>query len=183
GWSPALERAHHHELSVSRRIGDTNIQAAVYTDRIGNTALTGVGDALGELGDVLPDVYAQTFTYNGNRLNTNGVRVVVERKLASGLRGTFDYAYGGVLDIAPNTSWESIQPALHAERRHAVSAKLSGTIPLTKTRWITAYKWTSGTALTPVDLFNASAGQASPYWSVFVRQPIPGSSFTSGHME
>jgi len=36
--------------------------------------------------------------------------------------------------------------------------------------------------LTPVDLFNTSAGQSGPYLNVFIRQPIP-ASFLAGHME
>src|SRR6195256_5765813 len=43
-FSPALERAHHHELSLSRRVGKTNLQVAVYSDRVLDPALTGVGD-------------------------------------------------------------------------------------------------------------------------------------------
>jgi hypothetical protein len=31
----------------------------------------------------------------------------------------------------------------------------------------------NGTSLTPVDMFNASAGQSDPYLNIFIRQPIP----------
>jgi hypothetical protein len=37
--------------------------------------------------------------------------------------------------------------------------------------------------LTPVDLFNASPGQADPYFNVFVRQPIPHVGFLNVKME
>ena len=183
GWQPSLERAHHHELSLSRRIGNTNLQFAVFADRVGNVALNGTGDITAELGDALPDVYSNTFSYNGSDLDTNGLRFVVERRLLPSLTATLDYAYGGVLDVAPNTDWDSLRPAIHTERRHAVAGKVTGTIPLTKTRWISSYRWTSGDALTPVDMFNASPGQAEPYWSLFIRQPIPGTNFMPGHME
>jgi hypothetical protein len=36
--------------------------------------------------------------------------------------------------------------------------------------------------LTPVDLFNSSAGQSDPYLNLFIRQPIP-ANFLAGHME
>ena len=45
-----------------------------------------------------------------------------------------------------------------------------------------SYRCTGGRALTPVDLFDTSAGQADPYFSLFIRQPIP-STFLAGHME
>jgi hypothetical protein len=60
---------------------------------------------------------------------------------------------------------------------------MSGTLPRFKTRWIASYRWINGPALTPVDMFNASAGQADPYLNVFFRQPIPGTRFLNNHVD
>ncbi len=65
-------------------------------------------------------------------------------------------------------------------RRRRSSA---ATLPGAKTRWITSYRWISGQALTPVDMFNDSAGQSDPYLNIYVRQPIPGTGFLPGHMD
>ncbi|MGB7586019.1 MAG: hypothetical protein WBM11_14340, partial [Terriglobales bacterium] len=46
-----------------------------------------------------------------------------------------------------------------------------------------SYRWISQPALTPVDMFNASAGRADPYLNLFFRQPIPGTSFLPGRIE
>lgn len=183
GDNPVLERAHHQEVAVSHRMGATRVQAAFYYDRIGNTMLTGVGDASSELGNVLPDVYSETFSFAGNDLRTNGVRLVVQRDLPVGMTGTLDYAYGGALDVAPNTSWQALGNSLRAVRRHAVTAKVSGTAPKLKTHWIGSYRWISGGAVTPVDMFDASPGQAGAYWNFFIRQPLPGTVFMASHME
>jgi carboxypeptidase family protein len=180
----ALERAHHHEVSISQRVGNNNFQLAAFSDRVSNTAITGIGDVTAESGEVLPDVYSGSFTYRGTELNTTGLRLVAQRKLTSEITATLDYAFGGVLDVAgPSTDWASLRDSLRVERRHAVTGKVSGTVPHTKTRWIASYKWTSGQAITPVDMFNASAGQADPFFSLFIRQPLPGMSFLPGHME
>ena len=40
-----------------------------------------------------------------------------------------------------------------------------------------------GRSLTPVDWFNASPGQADPYFNFFIRQPSPGTGFIPGHIE
>ncbi len=182
-FAPAVERAHHQEVSVSQRIGKNNLQAAFYSDRVLDPVLTGVGELTAESGDVLPDIYSGTFSYQGNDLETRGMRLVLQRKLFSDLTATLDYAYGGVLDLArPDIELQDAREWIRTERRHAVAAKFSGTIPHAKTRWIASYRWTSGSALTPVDLFNSSAGQADPYLNVFLRQPIP-AGFLSGHME
>jgi hypothetical protein len=182
-FQPAVERAHHQEVSVSQRIGKNSMQAAFYSDRVVDPVLTGVGELNAESGDVLPDIYSGTFSYQGTDLETSGMRLVLQRKILADLTATLDYAYGGALDLShPDVQLQDAREWIRTQRRHAVAAKFSGTIPHAKTRWIASYRWTSGPALTPVDLFNSSAGQADPYLNVLLRQPIP-VSFLSGHME
>ncbi len=111
------------------------------------------------------------------------MRLVLQRKLLSDLTATLDYAYGGVLDLTrPDVELQDAREWMRTQRRHAVAAKFSGSIPHAKTHWIASYRWTSGQALTPVDVFNTSAGQSDPYLNLFLRQPIP-AGFLSGHME
>ena len=183
-FSSTVERAHHHELSLSHRMGDTNLQVAMYSDRVSDPALTGVGDASVEGGDVLPDIYSETFTYRGKALDARGMRVVLQRKVASDLTATLDYGYGGVLDLSrTDIALQDARRDTYVRNRHTAAAKFSGTLPGVHTRWITSYRWISGQALTPVDMFNQSAGQSDPYLNVFLRQPIPGTGFLPGHMD
>ncbi|MFZ0796725.1 MAG: carboxypeptidase-like regulatory domain-containing protein [Terriglobales bacterium] len=188
GFAPAVERAHHQEVSVSQRIGKNNMQVAFYSDSIVDPVLTGVGEMtpgemMAESGDVLPDVYSGTFSYQGNDFATRGMRVVLQRKLFSDLTATLDYAYGGVLDLSrPDVQLQDAREWIRAERRQAVATKFSGTVPKVKMRWIASYRFAGDRTLTPVDLFNASAGQADPYLNLCIRQPIP-ASFLAGHME
>lgn len=182
-YAPAVERAQHQEVSLSQRHGKTNMQVAFFSDNVTNPVLTGVGGLSAESGNVLPDIYSGTFNYQGNDLSTQGMRVVLQRKLLSDLTATLDYAYGGVLDLSrPDIQLQDARNYIHTERRQAVATKLSGSVPKTHTHWVASYRYTGGQALTPVDLFNTSAGQADPYLNLFVRQPIP-SSFIGGHME
>jgi hypothetical protein len=111
------------------------------------------------------------------------MRAVLQRKVYSDLTATLDYSYGGALDLSrADVQLQEAREWIHAERRQAVAAKLSGTMPKTKTRWIASYRYMGGHALTPVDEFNVSAGQSDPYLNFFFRQPIP-ASFLAGHME
>ena len=178
-----LERARHQEISLSRRQGKTNWQVAVYTDHIVNTALTGAGAVSSASGEFLPDVYSNTFTFNGGNLDARGLRVMAERKLGSHLTGTLGYAYGGVLELeGSNLNWDHLRSSLRNQYAHALSAKMMGRVPRAGTRWIASYKWTPRHALTPVDAFDASPGQSDPYLCFFIRQPLPKSS-SLGHME
>ena len=181
GFAPKMESAHHHEVSLSRRVGKTNLQLAGFSDRVVDPALLGTGEVTAAGGFLLPDVSSGTFTYAGKTLDTNGLRFVLQRKFANDLTATLDYAFGGVLDLSKaGMSLQQAQQSLTTERRHALAAKLSGTTPHTHTRWIASYRWVNGPALTPVDMFNASPGQSDPFLNIFIRQPIPS---LGGHME
>jgi len=183
-FSPAVEHAHHHELSLSRRVGKNNLQVAVYSDRVLDPALTGIGELSSDSGQALPDLYSGSFTYRGRNLDARGLRVVLQRKLASDLTATLDYEYGGVLDLGKeNLSLQDARQWTLSRNRYSVAGKMSGTLPRFKTRWIASYRWINGPALTPVDMFNASAGQADPYLNIFFRQPIPGTRFLNNHVD
>jgi hypothetical protein len=179
-----IERARHNELSVTHRHGKNTVEAAYYRDRIANPVITGVADQFWGTGDVLPDIYGGTFNYNGGELETSGVRMVYQRKLTDRISATFDYATGGVLTLPEGMiNLENASGLMRTERRHAIAGKVSGTVPGSNTRWITSYRWTSGDALTPVDLFNVSPGQTDPFLNVFIRQPIPSRHFIPAGME
>ena len=185
-YAPALERARHQEIAISRKRGDTKFQAAVFFDRISNLALTGSGDVSSIASDVIPDVSSDTFTFNGGNLQTRGVRLVAEHTFSRELTALLDYAYGGAVsapDWNSTGSWADLREALRVEDAHSVTAKLNGLIPESGTRWAASYKFSSSNAVTPVDLFNASPGHADPFFSVVIRQPIPGGSFIPGHIE
>jgi Carboxypeptidase regulatory-like domain len=183
-FAPALERAHHQEVSVSRRVGKTNLQFATFFDRISDPALTGVGAISSDEGDALPDIYSGTFTYQGHNLDTNGMRMVLQRKIASDLVATLDYEYGGVLELEkPGTALANVRANTAVQARQSVAGKISGSLPCAKTRWIASYRWTSGQPLTPVDMFNAGPGEADPYLNIFFRQPIPGTGFLPAHID
>jgi Carboxypeptidase regulatory-like domain len=183
-YSPTVEHAHHQEISLSRRVGKNNLQLAAYTDRVSDPALLGVGEFTTDNGAVLPDLYSGTFTYQGNDFHTEGLRLVAQRQFSAKLTGTLDYEYGGVLDLAgSNVSLENVSQSSVSRKRQSVAGKFTGTLPKSKTRWMASYRWVNGEALTPIDLFNASAGRADPYLNLFFRQPIPGTGFFPGHLE
>ena len=184
GARASIERAHHHEVSLSHRAGKNTLQLAVYSDRVADPALTGVGEVSTENGNVLPDLYSGTFSYQGRDMSTHGVRILAQRKLTPNITATMDYEYGGALDLENEAA--SLQDArdwMATRNRHSVSGKVSGTLSRYKTQWIASYRWTDGQALTPVDMFNASPGQSEPFFNFFLRQPIPGAGFLAGHMD
>jgi hypothetical protein len=183
-YSSTVENDHHHELSVSHRAGKNNLQAAAYYDRVSDPALTGVGEFSSDGGIVLPDIYSGTFTYRGKGYSTEGFRLVAERELLPGLTATFDYSFGGALELArPEASLQDVQQSARSAEHSSVTGKLKGVIPKSHTQWTASYRWADGSILSPVDMFNASAGRADPFLDILIRQPIPGMGFFPGHVE
>jgi hypothetical protein len=181
---PQVERAAHHEVSVSRRMGNTSVQLAAFYDHVQNAVLTGAGDPSSYSDDVLPDVYSGTFSYGyGPGVKSTGVRVVVERKINDDLTATVDYSTGQAIVADSAADWQALAQAMSTSRQHSVGTKIYGHIPSTGTRWIASYKWTSGNTLSAVDAFNASPGQTDPYLSFFIRQPLPGTSLLPAKMD
>jgi hypothetical protein len=181
---PDIEKAQHQEISVSRRFGKNNVQVAYYLDQIHNIVLTGAGDPSSYSDDVLPDIYSGTFSYTGGGLSTTGARVVVQHRFSDDLAATLDYSTGGVVTLRmPVSTWQSVSSSLTTDRQHSIGAKVSGLLPYSKTRLIASYKWNSGHVLSAVDEFNASPGQMDPYFSIFIRQPLPATSFIPVKME
>jgi hypothetical protein len=181
---PVVEHARHHEVSVSRRMGDTRVQLAAFLDRVHNLVLTGAGDPTSYSDDILPDVYSGTFSYGfAPGVSSAGARVVVQRKISEDLTATVDYSTGQAVSAADaNAAWQTLAQSFGVGRQHSVGAKLYGYIPSAGTRLIASYKWTSGNALSTVDAFNASPGQIDPYLSIFIRQPLP-CGFMPGKMD
>lgn len=181
---PLVENAQHQEVSVSRRMGKTNVQVAGFVDHVRNLVLTGAGDPSSYSDDVLADIYSGTFSYayNGD-LNTTGARIVIQRKVSEDLTATVDYSMGGAVTADSAATWQTLSQSMETSRQHSVGTKLAGYVPASGTRWIASYKWTSGNALSTVDAFNASPGQADAYLSIFVRQPLPCPGFIPAKMD
>jgi hypothetical protein len=180
-----VERDVHNEISISQRLGSNKLQLAVFSDTVHNAALTGTGASFtSDTNALIGDPYSGIFTYNGGNMHTEGVRAVYSHPFTHGIDATADYAYGGAL-TAPESLVQVSQTAtsLVTVKRHSAAAKFSGTTPGTKTKVIASYRWLSGSSLTPVDMFNASAGQTDPYLSFFIRQPLPAMHLLPNGME
>ncbi len=72
----------------------------MYSDRVADPALTGVGDASAEAAKCCPISTPRPSPTGARNWMLDGMRVVLQRKLASDLTATLDYGYGGVLDLS-----------------------------------------------------------------------------------
>lgn len=183
----AIQRGRHIEASFHRNFGKTTVaQAGVFRDQVSNLALNSSvqGDPLP---DFLPDVFSQQHAFNSGDHQTMGVRAAVQHQLSESLQTTLAYTYSGALAPERYTLLsqrpDELRNILRMQKRHALAAKLAANVPVTGTRVFAAYKWVLGTAVSPVDMYDESFGQADPNLSIVIRQPLPAFVVLPGRVE
>ena len=135
-----------------------------------------------ESGDVLPDLYSGTFSYQGNDFSTARPPRRSPAQALIDLTATLDYSYGGALDLSrPDVQLQDARDQYAPCAVRPSPPNSAETCPRPKRIWSrhTAIRLDQAYS---VDLFNTSPGQADPYLNLFIRQPIP-SSLAAGHME
>ena len=144
-FSPKIEHAHHHELSLSRRIGKNNLQVAAYADRVDDPALTGPATSRPPADSCCP-----TFLRAPSAMLAK-----TSIPMAFGWFCSINFRVISrrpwIMPTVACSIWRSpmclcseAQRSITTQRRHAVAAKLSGTTPRTHTRWIASYRWVNG---------------------------------------
>lgn len=181
-WRPQIERARHHEVALARRKGANIMEVAAFSDSIRNPAMLGTGE-IGPQPNLLPDLYSGTFAVTGRDFSASGLRVSAQRTLFPTLTASLAWAWSGTLELPEQTALADARSAMQQVRRHSLTARAAGTAPVTRTRWTASYKWSEGSPLLPLDMFNESATNADPYLNLFLRQPIPDFSFLPSGME
>jgi hypothetical protein len=113
-----------------------------------------------------------------------GARAAYTEKLADNVDFTALYSWAGTLspvgDLGPLQ--EGLRDSLSTQKRHSVSARVSGKLPKTGTQVAVSYKWIAGSALTTPDAYAAAEYQIDPHMNLSVRQPFPGFG-ACGHWE
>lgn len=189
GGKPALQRGEHMEIGLHQElaIGGT-VELAAYRDVFTNAALTAITPAgFYAGGDILPDLFTDTSSFNAGSYDTTGYRVSYTRPVHEHVKAGVTYGLAGVLaperEALRTADPGELRSVLKATRQHSVSAQLTARIPQAKTWISSAYQWGSRKAVTAPDPFNLSGARSLPGWNVAVRQPLPGPSYVPGKFE
>jgi len=184
---PRLQRGEHIEIGLHQKVGQDVVEVAAYRDSFSNTAVTALLPGGLYAADALPDLFANTSSFNAGSYRTTGYRVSYSRRLNDHVRAAVAYGRTGVL--APSraellTSEASeLRAALQLGREHFLTARVTAQAPKAGT-WITStYQWMGRPSATAPDLFNTSDTQALPGMNLMVRQPLPELSYLPGKFE
>jgi hypothetical protein len=66
-----------------------------------------------------------------------------------------------------------VREALQMLRSHSFMVKIDSVVPNSRTRIVSSYRWIPAGAVTLPDPYNRGIGQADPYLSLYILQPLP----------
>jgi hypothetical protein len=172
----ALEHGRHQEIGWERRTDASGVQVLVYSDKIDNPVIEGMGRfAAGDAGAaaVLLDQASGMLRAAGPDFSSAGVLASVERSLPGGNDVRLSYANGDALVMPAATRNAELAPLLagvHPRHAQMYSLSLSGTLEGTGTRWRASYRWQPEETVSAVAPYALDA--TDPYLNMRLRQPI-----------
>src|SRR5450759_1647287 len=182
-------RGENFELAYSRQMGSRTFQASTYRESVTNAALSLVAPAgMYTGGDILPDLFTGTSTFNAGDFRGTGYTAAVTQNLGEHVGATVMYGSMGALTAVNREivsgSPDELRSMIYAGRRRAATARVTATAPWTGTHLIASYqvsgdhRWAS----TGHSYSTASVRQM-PGLNLFVRQTIPGLGMLPWRME
>lgn len=173
---PVLDENLHAELRLVRRLGSrASFDVAAFHDNDPHQAIFGIGSA--PISGAVQDPFSNAFVYDGGRLSDWGARAVYHVKLSDNWDFTTLYALAGALTADGengSVAEGDLRQAFEQRYRQCLGARVSSTVPRTKTQVAASYKWVIGDTLTPVDEYGDVTYQMDPNLSLSIRQPLPG---------
>jgi hypothetical protein len=169
------ESGSHQEIALSRKAGGGVMEAAVYRDAIGRTAVAGGGAmSAAELAEsgAMVDTATGTFRLLGGGGTQLGVRLTLWKPLSSNLWAGLEYVSGAAQaeQHASAQGLAEVAAGLHAEAAQAATVAVKGRMLRTGTRLRAAYRWQPEHLVTAVGPYEESSNQA--YLSFYVGQEL-----------
>jgi hypothetical protein len=183
-----VQRNDNYELGLSQRFGSREFRVSGYHEFVSNTALTIASPSAGLFpGDLLPDMFSNSASFNLGNFQTFGYTTSVAQDLGSHYKVTMIFGSLGVLsprnDGVPVDTADELRRALETSHRPSLTLRVSGTARSTGTRFITSYQWTDYKSAMPGPLFSAQTASPEPGLNVTIRQPIPAFAGMPGRIE
>ena len=176
---PRIQRGEEFEVSYTRKAGSRTYSLSAYRESVSNAALNLVApDGLYSTGDILPDLFSGSSTFNAGNFQSSGATASVTQDLGEHFSASLMYGSVGSLS-AGNRQLESDSPdelrsMIRAGRRHAATARITATAPATGTHMIASYQWTDDRrSAMPGNIYSTQSERPLPGLNIYVRQPLP----------
>jgi hypothetical protein len=182
-----VQRVTNFEIGYRRMVGSRTYSVGAYREAVSNAAVNALGGVVDLDHDVLPDLFGGGSILNIGRYSSLGYVASVTQAFGDHWGLTLAYGNGGALQTTRRELTtgdpDELRRLIRAERRHYVTGRVSGTMPLSDTRFTASYQFSDSRALTPGHFFLTQRTNPEPGLNVSVRQPIPAFSGLPGKLE
>ena len=186
---PRIQRGENFELAYTRKMGSRTYQVSTYRENVRNAALSLVAPAgMYTGGDILPDLFTGTSTFNVGDFRSTGYTAAVTQNLGEHLTATVMYGSMGALTAANreivSDSPDELRSMVRAGRRKAATARVTATAPWTGTHLVASYQVTGDHRwASPGHGYSTASVRQMPGLNLYVRQTIPGLGMLPWRME
>jgi len=176
---PQIQRGENFEMTYSRKVGSRTYQVSAYRESMSNASLSIVAPAgMYSNGDILPDLFAGTATFNAGDFKTSGYTAAVTQNIGPHVTAMLMYGSTGALTVdngeIVSNSPDELRSMIRAGRRRAATARITAVSPWTGTHLIASYQATGDHRwVSPGHLYSTGTVRPMPGLNVYVRQPIP----------
>jgi len=173
-----VQRGDDFELGFSQRFGSREFRVSGYRERVSNTTLTVASSDPGLFaGDLLPDLFSNSFLFNMGRFDTFGYNASVTQNLGDNYKIALIYGSLGVMtpretDMQLDTA-DDMRKIMGVGNRPALTLRVSGRIRATGTRVTASYQWSDYQSAVPGPIYSTDSSHPEPGLNVTLRQPMP----------
>src|SRR5207247_10429045 len=126
------------------------------------------------------------WTMNAGNYQSSGFRAAYSRQVGNRWEAAAVYSFGQALAanprLASTSGLKDLRSALREDRSESVGGRVSGRVPMCKTRVTASYEWLPRGRVTSVDPYGEASLGVHPYLDLQIRQPLPSVSFIPPHI-
>ena len=175
---PRIQRGEEFELAYKYKTGSRTYMISAYRETIANAALSLVAPDSFYGGDVVPDLFSDSATFNAGDFESTGYLLAVTQALGQDVSATLMYGSMGALTadsremVSDNP--DELRSMIHAGRKHAATVQVAAISPWTGTKVDASYQFSGDQRWAmPGNVYSTQAIRPIPGLNLCVRQPIP----------
>jgi len=188
GARAQVQQGEDMEIGYSRTMGSRKFSVSTYHQAVRDLALTiSAPDGLLPAGDILPDLFSGTATFNAGNFGSMGCIAAATQKLGDNVSATVMYGSVGALTAARDElvtgDPADLRAMIQAGRQQSVTIHVVATSPHTGTHLVASYQIADNRFAVPDPVYSTGSLLPQPGLNVYLRQAIPGLSVLPWRME
>ena len=180
-----VQRSENMEVGYHASSGSRSLSVAAYREQIVNGAVLASGGA--STREMLPDLFSNSQVFNIGSHSSIGYMAAVTQDIGDKFTATFAYGSAGVLRAdgvqLQSNNPDELRALIHSSHRRWAAARVAGTMPLTRTRFVGSYQWTDYSTMATSHRYITQTFSPDTGLNLQIRQPVPTFGIFPGRLE